>query len=117
MGCQHVFDDADDLLLMMTRQPRHLFKNLLGFAGRSGAALLLFIMAKQVVGTDSERCSQGRKLFRSQSDRLPLPPTQGALLHAQLVGQFALAQASRFAGRDKTFTERRPLPICRSAHL
>lgn len=117
MRRQHVLDDTDNLLLMMTRQPRHLFKNFLGFAGWPGASLLLFIMAKQVVGANAECCTQGRKLLRTQGDRFSLPPTQSALLHTQLVGQFALAQARRFARRDQAFAERCPLSICRSAHL
>ena len=47
-------DNGDNLFLMMTRKPRDGFKNLLGLAGRTRAALPFGVAAQKLIGGNAQ---------------------------------------------------------------
>ena len=110
-------DNGDNLFLVVAWKPGDGIENLFGFTNRASAALLFYVAPQELIGGHAQDFCQVRKLLRSQRDRLPFPPTQNALTNAELVGEFALGHAGRFAGRCQVFAELRPFSICRSAHL
>jgi len=108
-------DDAQDMLLLVTRQAARALKDLAQLACRAGAARLG--RGKKLLGSDTKNDGDLLDLFRPERDRMPFPDSVSGLGDAELVGDLSLAEARGFAQGVQTGSKRAAWILGRSASL